>query len=190
MVIARRVANPGLTVLFEPSFQNSAFCVADLKGKGISAVSLPDAISKTELDAIVHDVKLGHISIIVCPPQYMNGETLAEMRKLPGGTLQVVVHEAYHFSKHSMSQHRAAYLRIPDFVEFLKPRAVLLHADGVLAKALVDICEVFQIPQSSVSRLAGLPKPNVQVEAVSVERNHDKFSLISKELLVGIFQIA
>lgn len=96
------------------------------------------------------------------------------IKEFPGGLFQVVIEEAEHVS-HLATSYRPEYVEASQILKTQRPKVVLCYTDTTSPALSQDICDAFMIPRSSVMRsLSHLPT-NLELRAVPVTRNHDKF---------------
>lgn len=180
LVESRRNAHPGLTVIIQNAGGIASRC-EDPKLKGLNA-AFP--LSAREAARLINTMTDGFLFLAddFLTEKFSCSVSLRDDSSRPPRILQLVTDQAERLSQHSLSLPR--YHASLSLWQRLKPKAVLCRGEVTIsAKALTEICKAFYIPLSSVSRLYGLPAPNVAVDAVMLARNHDKFPTIL-ELLV------
>lgn len=186
---ASRSAEPGLTLVVTPSHPTShPSAIArrrHLESMGIASSDVrgEDGPNSHETRAQVFEKVLGERPPILFAPSLNNEVGLDRfINDFPGGLLQVVIEEAEHVSPLA-SSYRPKYVEAAQILERQRPKAILCHTDATSQALSQDICDAFMIPRSSVMRLLGDLLANLELRAVPVTRNHDKFVEILRLLV-------
>lgn len=168
-----------------PSESNCEVRANALNAKGIRAAVNRAGASEKQKRQVDASIRNGSLRILFTSTDYYGDSSFGWMKDVlrhPGGVRQVVIDEADHVSKLSLS-YRAGYEVIPPFLDKLKPKVRLCQTRNAPAECIEDLCRLYKIKNSLVSRLAKLPLANVELGVVAVNRLHDKYAAIIKILV-------
>ncbi|KAF4455769.1 hypothetical protein F53441_1968 [Fusarium austroafricanum] len=177
----RHENDSGITIVVSPLIALMKDQVDALKRKGIAAECMDSTKTWDEMQKINKDLREGQLRLLYCAPERLNNEGFVEtMKRVKGGVRMIGVDEAHCISEWGHS-FRPDYLKVARFVYEIKAERVICLTATATPPVIKDICQAFDISEDGVFRTS-VYRPNLRLEAESVQAKQDKYELLYKFL--------